>query len=212
VSGYSNEMSLDTRFNHRPVLYARIFPIDPLLPTGTVVDTLWADDADLDQELSFYLAQGNICTAFSVDPLSGEIRVKDAAQMDYWFTGVSEFRLLVGVRDNGSLPARDSVEVVIRLKVSTGMRHAPLPHEPRFRLYPNPATSEVNIVLEKAWTGQETGILILGIDGRILLRETISATGGREQRLDLSGLPSGLYSVVLESTRGRAVQRLVLVR
>ena len=211
ASDYSNEMMLKTRFNHRPVIYSRVFKIDPGLSAGTVIDTLWAHDEDRGQLLSFFLTESNTCTAFSLDAVSGVIRVLDAAQLDYWTTGVDSFLMLIGVRDNSPVSLSDSAGILIVLDISTGMRRTALPHEPGFRLYPNPATDELNIELSEL---AEAGVSfsIINLQGQTLWREEHRGGTGMKYRINLSGIQPGLYSVVVQTGKGRAVQRLVLMR
>jgi hypothetical protein len=212
ASAYSNELTLTTQFNHKPVIYARVFNVNPGLTEGTVIDTLWARDEDRDQSLQYYLAANNTCTAFALDTLSGVITVKDAAQLDYWATGIDSLLMHVGVRDNGVIPLADSAEVLIILKVATGMRRAPLPHEPLFMLYPNPATGLVQLELIAQERPAELSITVVNMQGQIIYREEKAAGAGRQHQIDLSRVPPGLYSVVVQTIEGKGVQRLVLMR
>jgi len=212
ASDYSNEMMLETRFNHRPVIYSRVFNIDPGLPAGTVIDILWAHDEDRYQSLSFYLSGDNACTAFSVDSVSGVIRVLDADQLDYWITGIDSFLMHVGVRDNSPVSLSDSAAILIVLNISTGIRRAPLPHELGFRLYPNPATDELNIELsEQPGTGV-LSISIINLQGQTIWNEKHREETRNKYLVDLSGIPPGFYSVVVQTEKARGVQRLVLIK
>ncbi len=211
-SAFSNEVTLTTQFNQRPVIYARVFSINPGLTEGSVVDTLWARDEDREQSLQYYLAANNTCTAFNLDSLTGEITVKDAAQLDYWATRVDTFLMHVGVVDNGDIPLADSAEIKIVLKFATGMRRAPLPHEPMFMLYPNPATDLVQIELITQEMPGEISISLVNMQGQTFYREEKAEGAGRHHQIDLSQVPSGLYSVVLQTSEGKGVQRLVLMR
>ncbi len=211
-SDYSATVELTAQFNHRPVIYSRVFKVDPVLPEGTVIDTLWADDEDREQELRYYLASNNICTAFDLDPVTGVLSVKDAAQLDYWITGVDTFIMQVGVRDNADIPSADSTVIRIFLNMATGMRRAPLPHEPLFRLYPNPATNELNIDLNDKNGMEAVSISLVNLQGQTTLRKEIDNGSGRHIQLNLAGIPPGVYSVVLQTIRGRSVQRLLLMR
>jgi hypothetical protein len=210
MSEYSNEIGIETSFNHQPVIYNRVFKIDPLIAAGTVIDQMWADDEDRDQELRFYLAANNTCTAFALDSVTGEIIVADASQLDYWLTGISSFTLQVGVRDNAEIPKADSTEVLILLNISTGMRRAPLPGEPLFLLYPNPASRELNIELKQVEVQGTIQIMLFNLQGQLLRKQEIEAGSGKHHKMDLSGILPGLYSVSVQTVKGRAVQRLVV--
>ncbi len=61
-------------------------------------------------------------------------------------------------------------------------------------LYPNPATTSVAISLPEAGT-----LRLLDILGREVLHE---ATSGGDVRLDVSKIPRGIYSVLIESAKG----------
>ncbi|MDX2429505.1 MAG: T9SS type A sorting domain-containing protein [Bacteroides sp.] len=212
VSEYSNEVKVTTQFNRQPVIYARVFNIYPGMSNGMVIDTLWARDEDRDQSLKYYLAANNTCTAFDLDPMTGEITVKDAAQLDYWATGIDSFLMHVGVRDNGLNPLADSTEIRIILNFATGMRRAPLPHEPLFMMYPNPAADLVHIELIGQEISGEKSISIVNLQGQTFYREAVADGAVKHFQIDLSRLPSGLYSVLVQTGNGKAVQRLVLIR
>lgn len=211
-SEYSNEMILDTRFNHRPVIYARVFKIDPLLTVGTVIDTLWAYDKDRDQELTYYLAENNTCTAFSLDQESGEIKVADAAQLDYGLTGVDTFRINVGVMDNDIYSLSDSTEVLVILKVSTGITKFKIIPGIQFIIYPNPATEELTIQLADEADIGDVYVSIINMHGQPVWSEYNKGGTKKIYRLNVSGIPAGLYSVSVQTKNGRGVQRLVLMR
>lgn len=212
ASAYSNEVMVTTQFNRKPVIYARVFEVTPWLTEGTVIDTLWASDEDRDQTLTYYLAANNTSTAFSLDTITGEIAVKDAAQLNYWKTGIDSLVMHVGVRDDGDIPLADSAEIMIVLKVATGMRRAPLAHEPLFLLYPNPATEVVHVELITQELPGELAITVVNMQGQVIYREEKAAGAGMHHQIELSGIAPGLYSVVVQTDIGKGVQRLVLIR
>lgn len=212
ASVYSNEMILNTRFNHRPVIYTRVFKIDPMLSEGTVIDTLWAHDDDTDQELSFYFAENNTCTAFSLDPETGEIRVADAAQLDYDLAGIDTFLIYVGVRDNDTYSLSDSTEVLIILKVYIGIPKLQENTEPQFIIYPNPAANELTIQLTEPVEAGDVYLSIINMIGQSIWREDNKGGAKKTYKVNLSGIPPGLYSVSVQTKKGRGVQRLVLMR
>ena len=212
ASEYSNEMILNTRFNHRPVIYSRVFKIDPKLSVGTIIDTLWAHDDDRDQELSFYFAENNVCTAFSLDPETGEIRVADATQLDYKLTGIDTFLIHVGVRDNDPYPLSDSTEVFIILKVYTDIPRLEQIHNPQFIIYPNPATNDLTIQLTEPIEAGYVSLSIINMSGQSIWREDNKGGSKMMYKVNLSGIPSGLYLVSVQTKKSRGVQRLLLIR
>ena len=54
------------------------------LPAGIVFDSLWTYHEDRTQDLRFYLAENNTSSVYSVNEVTGEIRVLDAVQLNYW--------------------------------------------------------------------------------------------------------------------------------
>ncbi len=78
---------------------------------------------------------------------------------------------------------------------------------PAFMLYPNPAQGEVTCSMQVG--ARSSGVLIIFDDmGRKMLEQRIADS----QRIDISGLPKGLYTAVVQSDEGVAVQRLSIVR
>ena len=77
-----------------------------------------------------------------------------------------------------------------------------------FRLFPNPTESMLNIS-----SSELTGLYqmeILDINGRTVQRETLNLSPDRLVSLDLSSLPSGIYSVRLSSEESVHTARLIL--
>ena len=84
--------------------------------------------------------------------------------------------------------------------------------QPRMSLFPNPATSEVTILLEGL--GDKTGTLVISdLLGRTALQQRIEP-GQMLVNLDLAkhDLGSGIYQVVLSTETEQLVQRLVIER
>ncbi len=179
-SEYSNEMELQTEFNHQPIIYARVFNVEPLLTEGTVIDTLWADDEDKDQQLRFYFAGNNTCTAFSLDSISGELKVADAEQLDYWNTGVETFTMIVGVRDDAKKSLSDSTEVIVNLKIATGIPEYITYDSFELNVYPNPAKEIINI------EGEFDRIMMYDLAGK-LVKST------KEKIMYVSDIEQGIY-------------------
>jgi hypothetical protein len=81
-----------------------------------------------------------------------------------------------------------------------------------FMLYPNPATDLVHIELITQEMPGEISISLVNMQGQTFYREEKAEGAGRHHQIDLSQIPSGLYSVVLQTSKGKGVQRLVLMR
>src|SRR5690606_4706020 len=62
---------------------ATTISLDEHIDDGTLIHTLSAQDPDAGSSLIFSLASGNTGAAFSIDGLSGEIRVNDSRGVDF---------------------------------------------------------------------------------------------------------------------------------
>jgi uncharacterized repeat protein (TIGR01451 family) len=80
---------------------------------------------------------------------------------------------------------------------------------PQMRLFPNPSTGAVTIAL-KANT-QVQSVQVVDVTGRVVHCATpLPGGAGGGSVLDLSALPSGIYTVVAHTDRGTAASKLVL--
>jgi hypothetical protein len=75
-----------------------------------------------------------------------------------------------------------------------------------FTLYPNPATSYINIESSKSTTGAIA--LITDALGRTLLIKTLS--GSQLQQIPLGSLPKGLYNISIISSGSKQTQQIVV--
>lgn len=76
-----------------------------------------------------------------------------------------------------------------------------------FSTYPNPANTELSIMWDTN-TEEQSHVRILDLNGRVLQVPIIQSSLGF-QKLDISGLPKGLYMVELDNGT-RTVQRVVI--
>jgi hypothetical protein len=211
-SPFSNELSITTEFNHRPVLYKRIFFIEPNLAKGNIIDTLWAHDEDRDQRLEFYLASNNTCDAFKLDPVTGVITVEDPSQLTYPGTNADTLRLWAGIRDDFDPPAADSTEILFIIRLSTKLREIEYREDHVLDLYPNPATESV-CVSYAGFTGTQEGILqLFNVDGRVLYMKEYHAGLPGEEVIPLGHLPGGIYSVIFNTPGKQYMGKLVIVK
>lgn len=82
----------------------------------------------------------------------------------------------------------------------------------RLTLLPNPASEEVRISFEGT-TNSEATVQLFDATGRLTRNEKFMATTGPNQyRLDLAGLPEGLYTVQVLAGARQAVEKLVIVK
>jgi hypothetical protein len=78
-------------------------------------------------------------------------------------------------------------------------------------MYPNPATSELHLRLSSTMNGT-VEIRILDVTGRVVYQNKIAVTGRELNTIDLSGLQSGNYSVVLTTPSWVRTRKLEVVR
>ena len=83
--------------------------------------------------------------------------------------------------------------------------------QPRMSLFPNPATSEVTILLEGLAVTNDTKVLLYDQFGR--LAHTLELAEGQEVatlKIDANELPTGVYQVVLKTSSTQLVERLII--
>lgn len=69
-----------------------------------------------------------------------------------------------------------------------------------FKIYPVPATHELNI--ESAATIKVTKISVLDLSGRIILQQDCNALSHHKVRLDISRLPEGNFLILMNTSKG----------
>ena len=78
-------------------------------------------------------------------------------------------------------------------------------------IYPNPAQSEAWIEIGD-YSGEEVSIQIRDINGRIIYHQGKHQQGASRQRLDLSGMTSGVYMVEIDRANyKKTIERLVVI-
>jgi len=211
TSEYSNEMSVFTEINHRPIFYHRVIHIEPDLAQGTVIDTLLARDEDEDQILSYYFTEENNEDAFAVDQTSGVLRVANFNRLNYFTTRIDTFLLHVGVVDNATTPARDEGLVLVVLDVETWVPSHQDDQSASLELFPNPAREYVTVKLgESAYKGRFS-LAVYGSDGRRHFSKSYEHNTQYEIQLPVGQLEEGVYHVVLESDSDKRIGKLVIL-
>jgi hypothetical protein len=78
------------------------------------------------------------------------------------------------------------------------------------KLFPNPAQSEVQLLLDMN-AGTVIELSIVDTHGRVINREQLRASSGSNLfSVDVSELPNGIYILVLDSDQGNSYQKLVV--
>lgn len=75
-----------------------------------------------------------------------------------------------------------------------------------FSLFPNPTTGTVTMNYPRATSDESTQIRVVDAIGKIVMHGNLQGPTGQ---LDISSLPSGVYSMVLATERGNVVKKLI---
>ncbi len=102
-----------TNVNDPPTIPPQAFSLTENSPLGTVVGTVTSSDGDAGQTRTYAITAGNDNGAFSINAVTGEIRVANPAAIDFETTPV--FTLTVSATDNGNPAATGNGTVTISL-------------------------------------------------------------------------------------------------
>lgn len=91
-----------------PTLDHLTLSVDENAANGTLAGTLQATDADTSQTVRFELIGAS---AFSIHPVSGEIRIADATQLDH--EAAEQLLISVKLTDNGTPPKSTTTDIVM---------------------------------------------------------------------------------------------------
>jgi len=85
----------------------------------------------------------------------------------------------------------------------------PDPATVNWQLYPNPADQRITLELNSSFPAT-LRLSLSGVNGQTLQREAelLSLTGSLKKEIDISGLPGGIYFLLLHNSEGRLVQRI----
>ena len=86
--------------NHCPIIQKDTFNVAEGSPKGTIVGNIVATDLDGDS-LIYSIVDGNIFQTFSLDSLSGQLKIENSDSLDY--EKIPSFSLLVSVSDSSSI-------------------------------------------------------------------------------------------------------------
>ncbi|MEI8047819.1 MAG: LamG-like jellyroll fold domain-containing protein [Bacteroidota bacterium] len=99
--------------NRPPQITDQTFFIEENSANGTLVGTVFATDADKDTLLKFFIIDGNSDNVFSLDSISGDIRVIDSSYLDY--ETYTNFEMMVKVVDTGVGNLSDTAKITINV-------------------------------------------------------------------------------------------------
>ncbi len=98
----------------------------------------------------------------------------------------------------------------LNMALSTSVDNTPLP-EAAMQLFPNPASSSVNIDLNLEEATNVT-ITLADISGKVIKFQNIQGVAQHLHTLDISSLPSGTYIVRLATDKGTSTKKLVVAK
>jgi hypothetical protein len=214
ISPYSNELSINTAFNYKPIFYHKIIHIKPDLANGTVVDTLKATDEDLGQKLVFYFASTNTEDAFALDPETGILTVKNQERLNYFVTRIDTFLLNIGVRDNAVDPASDEgmVMVVLDVDVATWVPKYSSKQNSRLELYPNPAREYITLKVGDSGYSDEIKVNIYSISGKNCYTSSFHNINRNELKIPVQFLDAGYYIIELQTKTEKRVASFAIMK
>ncbi len=190
--------------NSKPVINDQVFTVNENSADGTVIGTIVATDADIDQSLTFYIIDGNTNSTFAIDSLNGELTINDSTLLDYETN--PSFILEVRVKDSGLNPESDTADITINLIDidESDIDNLESVSDKNMILYPNPSADGIfNISLPESTADIE----VINLEGRRVLQFTTSST-----QLDLSSLSKGVYILKIKTTDGLIRKKIEITR
>mgnify|MGYP000461291546 CR=1 FL=1 len=82
-------------------------------------------------------------------------------------------------------------------------------HERSLRVFPNPATNLLRIEFNNPYV-HEVSIQLMNIQGQIVAHKIVAEQGMIKQRFDLSGLPPGIYMLIIRSDLWNTARKVVM--
>lgn len=99
---------------------------------------------------------------------------------------------------------------IVETNLSTGQSQAELLPEMDLRIFPNPATAELNVQVKTALS-TPVQLRLLGADGKLHLQNLLSAgTTVQTTNLDISTLPAGVYFLQVQTASALSVEKIVI--
>ncbi len=200
-----------TNLNDAPVVPPQTFTLPENSPLGTIVGTVVANDGDAGQTRTFAITAGNTANAFTINASTGEIRVNNAAAIDFEVNPF--FNLTVSATDNGSPAATGSGVVTVNLQ---NVNDAPTILPQTFTVAENSAAGVVvgSVVATEADAGQSVTYAITA--GNTLNAFSINAQTGvlsvsNPQALNYEASPQFLLTVRVIDNGQPAQQRSATV-
>lgn len=191
-NGFTSSTALDVWFRFTAVEARHRITVAPLGQAPAALDpvvALYDTNCDAPQLIQCFDAPGG----------SGGLTVLN---VDNLMPG-TEYR--IRVFDFGTVQAADGrFEICVMHGPAVGAAEAGL--EGSWRIYPNPASGWVTVQLPEPFT-TAGNLRLLHIGGMLIKEQKLIF---RETRIDLTGLPAGVYLVEVRTAAGTGVKRVVL--
>ena len=145
-------------------------------------------------------------------PEAATLIKQDSDEAEFLFDEAGEYEVQI-LTKTGNCTAQRTKKVLVMIKDSAtigGENKITLSHIQNFILHPNPTTGKfvADIVLPETGT---IGIKIFSFaNNALMVRQKASGASSYSVPLDLSGLPAGIYAVVLETPFGNALRKVIL--
>jgi hypothetical protein len=184
--------------NEKPGIADQSYSVNENVALGSYVGTVVAT-TDSGEELTYAIVSGNESAAFAIDAVTGDITADAALN----YNTISSYTLVVQVTDNSTSLLDSSAVVTIHVNqiVATGI-HKALSNS-AINIYPNPSTDNATIDVQDASVSIQT-ITIINALGEVVSVKPYSTY------LDLSGLSSGLYTLLLNGENVSYTKQLIV--
>ncbi len=134
-------------------------------------------------------------------------------------TGVTQFRLSITDTNDIRFFNGDTLELegpyLDLYYDTTSIATSIIQHKEQSKileLYPNPASSLVNITLDKIWLNKKAQLDIYNTNGILVLSNSIDKLGSTYLQVDISGLPLGGYIISITSNENKAAGTFVKLK
>ncbi|RIV42060.1 T9SS type A sorting domain-containing protein [Flagellimonas pelagia] len=147
-----------------------------------------------------------------VIPEEAIVLSKDADQLEIAFQQPGEYEVGIKVYRDDCLSTETKTIVILESDgtIPKDQQESKDDHIEHFVLYPNPTNGKfmVDIVLREP---SSVGLQVFGLANNTLIRhEQVFGSDSYQIPMDISGLPSGLYVVVMETQFGYSLQKVIL--
>lgn len=178
--------------NDPPEISAQEFSINENSLVGSLVGTIVASDVDGDN-LTYSIKSGNINSTFSIDPSTGELKIKDSTELDYEKQKFIELVIEVNDDEEGNL--KDEADVIVHI---IDQNFAP---ETAVHLFPEDGTTLNANELIFTWTCEDQ-------DGDDLNYTFLLQYPDGNWEEMASGLPETTYTITEELSSGEYTWRI----